>query len=109
MLPSGRRLAIDYGEVRIGLAMSDPTGTLSSPLMTLRNEVSNPDGTLHVNLQVPIQLLDERLSTKVAINQANAMGKKLGRDEVDQMAAVAILEFGLSFEKSIGNFAGNAI
>jgi RNase H-fold protein (predicted Holliday junction resolvase) len=63
----------------------------------------------HVNLQVPIQLLDERLSTKVAINQANAMGKKLGRDEVDQMAAVAILEFALSVEKSIGNFAGNAI
>jgi putative Holliday junction resolvase len=152
MLPSGRRLAIDYGEVRIGLAMSDPTGTLSSPLMTLRNEVSNPDGTFqaisevvdaneirviyiglplhlsgeegassekvrifaaglrtHVSLQMPIQLLDERLSTKAAINQANAMGKKLGRDEVDQMAAVAILEFALSVEKSIGNFAGNAI
>ena len=58
---------------------------------------------------MPIQLLDERLSTKVAINQANAMGKKLGRDEVDQMAAVAILEFALTVEKSVGNFAGNGI
>ena len=152
MLPSGRRLAIDYGEVRIGLAMSDPTGTLSSPLMTLRNDVANPVGTFqsisemvdtneirviyiglplhlsgeegassekvrifaaglrrHVNAQMPIQLLDERLSTKEAINKANALGKKLGRDEIDQMAAVAILEFALSVEKSIGNFAGNAI
>jgi putative Holliday junction resolvase len=27
----GRRLAIDYGERRIGLAVSDPTGTIASP------------------------------------------------------------------------------
>ena len=30
-----RLLAIDYGERRIGLALSDPTGTLASPLDTL--------------------------------------------------------------------------
>jgi putative Holliday junction resolvase len=29
--PLGRRLAIDYGERRIGLAVSDPTGTIASP------------------------------------------------------------------------------
>ena len=29
--PFGRRLAIDYGERRIGLAVSDPTGTIASP------------------------------------------------------------------------------
>jgi putative pre-16S rRNA nuclease len=27
----GRQLAIDYGERRIGLAVSDPTGTIASP------------------------------------------------------------------------------
>ncbi|MGH7664655.1 MAG: Holliday junction resolvase RuvX [Gemmatimonadaceae bacterium] len=27
----GRRLGIDYGERRIGLAVSDPTGTIASP------------------------------------------------------------------------------
>lgn len=36
MLPSsGRLLAIDWGEVRIGLALSDETQTLASPLETL--------------------------------------------------------------------------
>jgi putative Holliday junction resolvase len=30
-LPKGRLLAIDYGERRIGLAISDPTGTIASP------------------------------------------------------------------------------
>ena len=33
--PSGRILAVDWGEVRIGLALSDETQTLASPLATL--------------------------------------------------------------------------
>jgi putative Holliday junction resolvase len=36
MLPTtGRLMAIDWGEVRIGLALSDETQTLASPLETL--------------------------------------------------------------------------
>jgi putative Holliday junction resolvase len=31
----GRLLAIDYGERRIGLAISDPTGTIASPVGTI--------------------------------------------------------------------------
>ena len=31
-----RVLGIDFGERRIGLALSDPTGTLASPLPTLK-------------------------------------------------------------------------
>lgn len=33
-----RFLGIDYGTVRIGLALSDPTGTLASPLPHLENK-----------------------------------------------------------------------
>jgi putative Holliday junction resolvase len=33
-----RFLGIDYGTVRIGLALSDPTGTLASPLPFLENQ-----------------------------------------------------------------------
>jgi len=33
--PTGRILAVDWGEVRIGLALSDETQTLASPLATL--------------------------------------------------------------------------
>jgi putative Holliday junction resolvase len=31
----GRRIAFDYGDVRIGVAMSDPDSILASPLITL--------------------------------------------------------------------------
>ena len=31
-------LGIDYGEVRIGLAISDPTGTIASPIAVISTE-----------------------------------------------------------------------
>lgn len=34
--PAGRVLGIDYGERRIGLALSDPTATIAQPLPTLQ-------------------------------------------------------------------------
>lgn len=33
----GRRIAFDYGDVRIGLAVCDPDGILSTPLPAIRN------------------------------------------------------------------------
>ena len=33
-----RILSVDWGQARIGLALSDPTGTLASPLMTLHEK-----------------------------------------------------------------------
>jgi putative Holliday junction resolvase len=38
MMQRGRRIAFDYGDVRIGVAVSDPDSILSSPLTTLRSE-----------------------------------------------------------------------
>lgn len=34
----GRRIAFDYGDVRIGVAVSDPDSILSSPLTILRSD-----------------------------------------------------------------------
>jgi putative Holliday junction resolvase len=152
VLPSGRRLAIDYGDVRIGLAISDTTALVASPLRTIKNSgdnsaaviqevasiiqdeaisvvyiglpihLSGGEGTStekvrdfaqelrsHIASHIETRLVDERLSTKSAINQARSMGKKLTRDDVDQMAAVAILEFALHWESSSGRLAGDEI
>ena len=40
-IPSGRIMGVDYGQRRIGLALSDPTQTLSSSLMTVTNKGIN--------------------------------------------------------------------
>jgi putative holliday junction resolvase len=33
----GRRMAFDYGDVRIGVAVCDPDGILATPVITLKN------------------------------------------------------------------------
>jgi putative Holliday junction resolvase len=33
----GRRMAFDYGDVRIGVAVCDPDGILATPVVTLKN------------------------------------------------------------------------
>ncbi|RBY76732.1 Holliday junction resolvase RuvX [Geodermatophilus sp. TF02-6] len=39
----GRRLGLDVGTVRVGVAISDPTGTLASPLETVRRARDESD------------------------------------------------------------------
>lgn len=152
MLPSGRRLAIDYGDVRVGLAISDITGLLATPYQTVLHHSSGDAGSidavskiinaeeiavvyvglpLHlsgeesassekarrfasalknkVGPKTIVRLIDERLSTKSAVDQAHSMGRKLEREKIDQMAAVSILEFALNAERNSENLAGHEL
>ncbi len=135
----GRRIAFDYGDVRIGVAVSDPDSILSSPLTTLRATdknlssqisqmiaeiepvaiyvghpalLSGDDGVatvkatefvslLHTITQVPIELIDERMSTISAARNLREAGRsaKESKDAIDMAAAVAILEFAIDIEK----------
>ena len=149
MLRTGRRLAIDVGQARIGLAISDFHGILASPLTTvLANEdllVSVSEVLEHaqcdgevleiyvgipINLQgkstvstdkalqfaevlaektaIPVYLIDERLTTSLANAQLKMIGKsqKEAKSTIDQMAAVAILEYALTIEKKSGRMPG---
>ncbi|MGH3569725.1 MAG: Holliday junction resolvase RuvX [Pseudonocardia sp.] len=133
----GRRLGIDVGTVRIGVALSDPDGVLATPLVTVPRDVEGGSdlralvdlvsehevvqvvvglprtlagregvaaqaarefaAALSVVLDahdVPIVMVDERLSTVVATRQLRASGRSGRRQRavVDQVAAVAILQ-----------------
>ena len=152
MLRTGRRLAVDVGRVRIGLAVSDMHAILASPLSTVSRPESLNESVLSVlktasevgelleiyvgipiNLQgestqstqdavefaqaledvsqVDVRLIDERLTTSMANNQLKQIGKsqKDARSTIDQMAAVAILEFALSVERNKGLAPGLSI
>ena len=152
MLRPGRRLAIDVGRARIGLAITDIHAILGSPLATVQREdslVESVDAVLQavvdtgefleiyvgmpVNLrgestlstedslsfatalqgrtELPVRLLDERLTTSMANAQLKQVGKsqKDARSTIDQMAAVAILEFALSVESNTGNQPGLSV
>jgi putative Holliday junction resolvase len=135
----GRRIAFDYGDVRIGVAVSDPDSILASPLTTLKTAdrnvlkeistifldidpvaifvgrpalLSGQDGmaSTKANLfvdqlksitNVPIELIDERMSTISAARNLRDAGRnaKNSKDAIDMASAVAILEFALEMEK----------
>ena len=139
MMQRGRRIAFDYGDVRIGVAVSDPDSILSSPLTTLKatdknlssqisqiiteiepvtiyvgrpSLLSGNDGVatekstefvslLRTITQVPIELIDERMSTISAARYLREAGRsaKESKDAIDMAAAVAILEFAIDLEK----------
>ena len=132
--PAGRVLGIDVGTVRVGLALSDPTGTLASPLETLRRAKNKSDldrlaalvvehevtevvvgepvhlsgasgasaedaGNYAQELadripDVPVILIDERLSTVTAASHLREGGidSRKQRGVIDQAAAVVILQ-----------------
>jgi len=134
----GRRIAFDYGDVRIGVAVCDPDGILATPLATLQSKdpqlkkqiadlideyepakiyvgqprlLSGEDGSavakvlvftemLTLNFDIPVILVDERLSTVTAAKQLRESGVNArdARSVIDAAAAVAILEQGLANE-----------
>ena len=136
----GRRIAFDYGDVRIGVAICDPDAILCTPLTTLKatdkrladaitaiiaeyepiaiyvGKPSNMDGSVGASAQkagafsklistlttVPVVRIDERLSTVSAAKslQSSGVNAKAAKSRIDEMAAVAILEFALSIEKN---------
>jgi putative Holliday junction resolvase len=135
----GRRIAFDLGDVRIGVAVSDPDSILSSPITTLQTADKNlnkkiaalfqeyepvciyvghpimldgSDGSastkannfvekLRLITQIPIELVDERMSTISAARNLRDSGRnaKEAKSSIDMAAAVAILDFAIELEK----------
>jgi putative holliday junction resolvase len=61
---SGRILAVDPGEKRLGIAISDPTGTIASPLTVLKHVSRVVDAA-----QIA-QMAAEQAAVKIIIGQA---------------------------------------
>jgi putative Holliday junction resolvase len=130
----GRVLGVDVGTVRVGVALSDPSGTLASPLETLERakDQSDLDRLAQLVLEhevtevvvgeprhlsgassasardadayarelsgrtgdIPVHLIDERLSTVTATSHLRESGRtsREQRSVIDQAAAVVILQ-----------------
>ena len=139
----GRVIGVDVGTVRVGVAMSDPTGTLASPLETLQRakdgsdldrlaalvvehevtevvvgeprHLSGASGASaqdadayaralvgRIGADVPVHMIDERLSTVSAASSLRASGvdSRRQRPVIDQAAAVVILQSYLDARQS---------
>jgi putative holliday junction resolvase len=133
---TGRVLGVDFGEVRVGLALSDETRTLATPLPTLKRrrgkrpplkaleelalehdvralvfglplelsgeesdwtrEVRTVGEALAARLGVPVEFVDERMTSVRAERAVRSSGlplkKREEKERVDRAAAVLILQ-----------------
>lgn len=148
----GTRLGVDPGDARIGVARSDPSGMLATPVETVRRgkgdlarlrrivaELGEETTVLEVvvglprslrggegpaaakvrefaaalaeRLDVPVRLVDERLSTVSAEAMLRDQGRKGAkrRAVVDQAAAVVILQHALDTERASGTAPGEVV
>ncbi len=57
--PRGRRLGVDVGKVRVGIATSDPDGILATPLVTLPRDLTMDDDTVPRDIAEIARLVQE--------------------------------------------------
>lgn len=117
-----RILAVDHGEKRIGLALSDPTGTLASPLTVLKHvsrlldaaQVANLAAENEAELIVVGQSFDEEGEPNLAGRRAAKFAEAL-REQTQipiqlfdesfstQDARTTVIELGYSRKKRAGH------
>ena len=68
---AGRVLGVDVGTVRVGLALSDPTGTLASPLETVRRAKNLSDVDRLVQLVVEHEVAEVVVGEPVHLSGAS--------------------------------------
>jgi putative holliday junction resolvase len=87
----GRRLGVDFGEVRVGVALSDPTGILATPLLTL-----NRDRSGGADLDALAALVAEHEVVEVVVGLPRTLAGRHGP------AAQAAEEYARTLAKRLG-------
>jgi putative holliday junction resolvase len=83
-VPPGRVLGVDVGAVRVGVALSDPAGTLATPLVTL-----DRDETTWSDLDRLVELVTEHEVVEVVVGLPRTLA---GREGPAAQAARAYVE-----------------
>ena len=72
-----RVLALDYGRKRTGVALSDPTGTLASPLTTI------PGGGDGRSIEAVVRLAIEHEAREIVVGMPLSMSGAVGRQAAE--------------------------
>ena len=120
----GRILAVDYGEKRVGLAVSDPSRTIATPAGFIVRRAEAAEATAFVvglplddqgddtpraietrmiaaelekRTGLPVRLVDERYTTAAALRTVREMGgtTRGRKGDVDALAATILLQHAL--------------
>lgn len=84
--PRGRRLGVDVGKVRVGVAVSDPDGILATPLVTLSRDM-NQEGTaadsVPADIAELIRLVGEHEAVQIVVGLPVRLNGQEGTAAID--------------------------
>jgi putative Holliday junction resolvase len=66
-LPRGRRLGVDVGKVRVGVAISDPDGILATPLVTVSRDQGAAADSVPADIAELVRLVREHEAVQIVV------------------------------------------
>jgi putative Holliday junction resolvase len=66
-LSRGRRLGVDVGKVRVGVAISDPDGILATPLVTLSRDMGAAPDVVPSDIAELVRLVGEHEAVQIVV------------------------------------------
>jgi putative Holliday junction resolvase len=66
-LPRGRRLGVDVGKVRVGVAISDPDGILATPLVTVSRDPGTAADSVPADIAELVRLVGEHEVVQIVV------------------------------------------
>jgi putative Holliday junction resolvase len=97
MLPRGRRLGVDVGKVRVGVALSDPDGVLASPLVTVPRDMGAAADSVPADIAELVRLVTEHEAVQVVV------GLPVRLDGSEGAAAIDIRAYAERLARAVGH------
>jgi putative pre-16S rRNA nuclease len=66
-LPRGRRLGVDVGKVRVGVAICDPDGILATPLVTVARDLGAAADSVPADIAELVRLVGEHEVVQIVV------------------------------------------
>jgi putative Holliday junction resolvase len=82
-LPRGRRLGVDVGKVRVGVAVSDPDGILATPVVTLPRDMGAAADSVPADIAELARLVTEHEAVQVVVGLPVRLNGSEGTAAID--------------------------
>jgi putative Holliday junction resolvase len=79
----GRRLGVDVGRVRVGVALSDPDGILATPLVTVSRDLGTAADSVPADIAELVRLVTEHEAVQVVVGLPVRLNGTEGTAAVD--------------------------
>jgi len=95
-MPRGRRLGVDVGKVRVGVAISDPDGILATPLVTVSRDMGAAADSVPADIAELVRLVQEQEAVQIVV------GLPVQLSGIEGIAAIDIREYAKRLARSVG-------